>query len=358
MKIIDIKTKIVNFERKKIFRIALGVGSSSSSRVYVKVLTDSGIYGLGEAAPNPLVTAETISGVIATLEYMKNDLIGIDPTDIASIHKIMDKKILSNTSAKAAIDIACYDIIGKAKNRPVHTLLGATDNSVVTDITIGIDNVENMVEESLTRVQEGFRALKIKCGIEANKDIEALRKIRKAVGDEIDIRIDANQGYNVATALQVIEEIEKLNVSEVEQPLPFWDIKGMAQVKKRSPLPIMADESVHNPQQARLVCEEDACDIINIKFMKCGGIYRALQISDIAKEFGKTCIVGCMSESKLSIAAAAAVVAAKDTIVAADLDSFFAFTNPEQGVIGGFSVDKDVLTLSSEAGYGFENYDI
>ena len=357
MKIIDIQTKLVSFKRRKVFKIAFGTGSDRSSRIYIKIITDSEIYGLGEAAPAPLVTGETLDTVVAAIEFMKPCLIGMDPTDIAAIHEKMDKTLLFNPAAKAAIDVACYDIIGKKEGKAVHKLLGAKTDSLQTDITIGIDTIEEMTRECVERVDQGFRILKIKCGIEPNKDIEVLREIRKAVGDEIDLRIDINQGYDMETALRVLKRIAEFNISEAEQPLPFWDVHGMAEIKKRSPIPIMADESVHSPEQARIVCEHDACDIVNIKFMKCGGIYKALQISDIAKEYGKTCLVGCMSESKLAIAAAAAVVVAKDNIVSADLDSFFSFTDPEKGVTGGFEVDKDVITLSSGAGYGFNDYE-
>ena len=357
MKIIDIQTKLVSFKRRKVFKIAFGTGSDRSSRIYTKIFTDSGIYGLGEAAPSPLVAGETLDTVVAAIEYMKPDLIGMDPTDITTIHQKMDDKLLANPAAKASIDVACYDIIGKQAGKPVHTLLGAKTNRLQTDITIGIGTIEEMTKESLEHVNEGFRILKIKCGIEPQKDIEVLRQIRAAVGNEIDLRIDINQGYDVETSLRVLNEIAKYNISEAEQPLPFWDVHGMAEIKKRSPIPIMADESVHTPEQARIVCEHDACDIVNIKFMKCGGIYRALQISDIAKEYGKTCLVGCMSESKLAIAAAAAVVVAKDNIVSADLDSFFSFTDPEKGVTGGFEVNGDMITLSDGAGYGFDEYE-
>lgn len=356
MKIVDIQTKLVCFQRRKVFQIAFGTGSNRSNRIYVKILTDSGIYGLGEASPAPLVTGETLDGVVAAVNHMKSVLVGMDPTDIAAIHNAMDKKLLFNPAAKAAIDVACYDIIGKQAGVPVHKLLGAKVDSLQTDITIGIDSIDEMVRECVERVGEGFRILKIKCGIDPKKDIEVLRQIRAAVGDKIDLRIDINQGYDVDTALYVLKEIEKLYISEAEQPLPYWDVHGMAQIKKLSPIPVMADESVHTPEQARIVCEHDAADILNIKFMKCGGIYKALQISDIAKEFGKTCIVGCMSESKLAIAAAAAVFVAKDNIVSADLDSFYAFTDPEKGVTGGFAVDRDVITLSDAPGYGFDDY--
>ena len=356
MKIIEIQTKLVSFQRRKVFKIAFGTGSDRSSRIYVKILTDSGIYGLGEAAPSALVAGETLAGVVAAIEHMKPALLGMDPTDIAAIHEAMDKKLLFNPAAKAAIDVACYDIIGKQAGAPVHKLLGAKTDSLQTDITIGIDTIEEMTKECVQRVGEGFRVLKIKCGIDPQKDIEVLRQIRAAVGDSIDLRIDINQGYDVETALCVLREIDKFHISEAEQPLPFWDIHGMAEVKKQSPIPIMADESVHTPEQARIACEHDACDIVNIKFMKCGGIYKALQINEIAQQFGKTCLVGCMSESKLAIAAAAAVVAARDNIVSADLDSFFSFTDPEKGVTGGFTVAGDMITLSDGAGYGFDDY--
>ena len=356
MKIIDIQTKLVGFQRRKVFKIAFGTGSDKSNRIYTKIITDSGIYGLGEAAPSSLVAGETLAGVVAAIEHMKPALLGADPTDIGEIHRIMDSKLIFNPAAKASIDVACYDIIGKQTGLPVHKLLGAKTDTLQTDITIGIDTIEEMTKECITRVDEGFRILKIKCGIDPQKDIEVLRQIRAAVGDTIDIRIDINQGYDVETAKRVLKEIDKFHISEAEQPLPYWDIHGMAELKKCSPIPIMADESVHTPEQARIACEHDACDIVNIKFMKCGGIYKALQISDIAESFGKTCLVGCMSESKLAIAAAAAVVVVKDNIVSADLDSFFSFTDPEKGVTGGFTVEGDMITLSDGAGYGFEEY--
>lgn len=356
MKIVDILTKKVDFKRRKVFKIALGKGSDISRRIYVKIITDKGIYGLGESTPFPLVLGETINGVIEAIEYMKPSLIGADPTDIANIHKIMDSVLLHNTSAKAAIDIACYDIIGKKEGKPVHKLLGAKSNILQTDITIGIDSVDAMVNEAIERVNEGFRILKVKCGIEPEKDIEVMGKIRNAVGDDIDLRIDANQGYDIKTAIYVLEKMKKYNITEAEQPLPYWDVHGMAELNKISPIPIMTDESVHEPEQAEIVCQHDACKIVNIKLMKCGGIYPALQIADIAKKYGKTCLVGCFSESKLAISAAAAVVLARHNIESADLDSFFSFTNPEVGVMGGFEVDKDTITMSDGAGFGFDEY--
>lgn len=356
MKIVDILTKKVSFKRKKVFKIAFTTNTESQN-VYIKILTDEGIYGLGEATPFPLVTSETVDGVIAAIEFMKPSLLGADPTDIAEIHEIMDKTLLNNTSAKAAIDIACYDIMGKKAGKPVYKLLGAKTDFVQTDMTVGIDSVENMVADAVEQVEKGFRIIKIKCGIDAQKDIEVVKQIRKAVGEAIDLRIDANQGYDKETALCVLNEISKYNITEAEQPLPFWDVRGMAEINKVSPVPVMADESVHTPIQAEIACQHDACKIVNIKLMKCGGIYPALQIADIAKKYGKTCLVGCFYESKLAISAAASVVLAKDNIESADLDSFFSFVNTENGICGGFKVDKDIITMSSKSGFGFDDYE-
>ena len=357
MKIVDIKTKVVEFERFKVFKVAYSAGSNKSRNVFVKVITDEGVYGLGEASPSAHVTGETIDGVLATVNYLKKFLIGEDPTDIENIHKIMDKRLLRNPAAKAAIDIACYDIMGKAAGVPVHKMLGAEVDSFQTDITIGIDTVEESVREAIQRIDEGFRILKVKIGNEPERDIEVIKQIRAAVGDEIDIRVDANQGYDIDTAMRVFAEIKKYGVIEAEQPLPFYDIHGLAELKRISPIEIMADESVHNPIEAEIACQHDACHIINIKLMKSEGIYKALKIADIAAKYGKTCIVGCMSESKLAISAGAAVFLARKNIVAADLDSFFSFKNPEVGVTGGFTVDKDVITMSQKSGFGFDEYE-
>lgn len=356
MKIVDILTKKVNFKRKKVFKIAFNT-STECQCLYVKILTDEGIYGLGESTPFPLVTSETVDGVIASIEFMKKALLGADPTDIAEIHAIMDRTLLNNTAAKAAIDIACYDIMGKKAGMPVHKLIGAKTDSVQTDMTVGIDSVENMVGDAVEQIEKGFRIIKVKCGIDPEKDIEVIKQIRKAVGDDIDLRIDANQGYDKETAIHVLNEISKYNITEAEQPLPYWDVHGMAEVNKVSPVPVMADESVKLPIDAEIVCGHDACKILNIKLMKCGGIYPALQIADIAKKYGKTCIVGCFYESKLAISAAAAVVLAKDNIESADLDSFFTFANPEVGVCGGFEVANDIITMSDKSGFGFQDYE-
>lgn len=356
MKIIDIQTKQVSLKRRKVFKIAFSA-SSYIRNVYVKVLTDEGIYGLGEGAPSALVTGDTVGTMMAAIEYMKERLIGLDPTDIALIHETMDKTLTRNTSAKAAIDIACYDIMGKVQGKSVHELLGANTNTLMTDMTIGIDTTENMVKDALEWKEKGFRVLKLKAGIDHKEDLEHFEAIRDAIGDEMDLRVDFNQGYTEEVAAMMLDKIKEFGISEAEQPLKDWNMEGMKRLKESAEIPVMMDESVKLPYDAEIACKYDMCDIINIKLMKCGGIYPALQICEIAKKYNKPCLIGCMGESKLGIAAGAAVFAANDVIHDADLDSFMAIADSTESVTGGFIIQNDVITLSDKPGFGFDDYE-
>lgn len=356
MKITDILVKRVSFERKKVFKIAFSV-SKYVEGVYVKIVTDEGIYGLGEAMPFAPVTGETIETVMAVLSLLKERLLGEDPCNLEKIHAIMDAQIKGNTAAKAAIDFACYDILGKAAGMPVYKLLGGFKNSIVTDITVGIDTPENMANDAKEKAERGFNILKIKCGADFVSDCKAVEKIRKAVGENVELRIDVNQGYSVSQAVNVFEKMKSFGVTEAEQPVKASDISGLSYLRKKTSMPIMADESVHSPEDAALLCKNDACDFINIKLMKSGGIYPALKINAIAQSYGIPCIVGCMSESRLGISAGAALACAKANIHDCDLDSFMSFKESEGGISGGFEINKNVITVLDKPGFGFDEYE-
>ena len=358
MKITDIIVKEMSFRRRKVFKIAF-TASMYARGVYVKLLTDEGISGMGEACPMPFVTGETIGGVMAAIEHMKGALLGADPEDPAAIHAIMDRQIAANSAAKAAIDMACYDIMGKKAGLPVYRLLGAQVDTIQTDMTIGIDTPEKMAEDALSRVQQGFRVLKLKGGISKEDDLTNFAAIRAAVGPDIELRVDFNQGYDRETAAYMLSRLPEFGITEAEQPVPAWDTDSMAALKQISPVELMADESVHSPRDAELVCQKDACHVVNIKLMKCGGIWPALQIAAVAKRYGKPCIVGCMSETKLGISAGAAVVAAcADQMGVIDLDSFMSFADTNEGIQGGLTVEGDMIRLSAKPGFGFEEFEM
>ena len=302
------------------FTIALGT-STTSNNVVVKVVTDFKIVGWGEASPSFRITNETQENVLAAFEKICPKLIGTCPFRVEQTIELMDKLVDGNTSAKAAIDMALHDIIGKKCKKPLYMLMGGYRTEVLTDITIGIKPPKEMAKAALKAVKKGFKALKLKVGVNPKEDVQRIKSVREAVGAEVKIRIDANQGWKPKEAIEVINKIEGLDIEFVEQPVKADDIKGLAYVKKESPIPIMADESVHSPADAIKIIQAEAADLINVKLMKSGGISKAKKIVAIAEAAKIPCMVGCMGESRLGISAAAHLAAALKNIEYADLDS-------------------------------------
>ena len=351
MTITGMKIEKVQIPLKEPFKVAFATVSSLES-VLIGVTTEDGLTGYGEAAPFAPVTGETIDGVIAVLEIFKQGLMGMNPMDIEAIHAMMDNVIVGNGAAKCAVDLAMYDLMGKSMGQPVYKLLGGCGNVVQNDITIGITSPEAMAAEAKRLVcTEGYRILKIKAGIDYKEDIRAMKLIREAVGPAVRLRVDANQGYSVSSAVCALEGFKEYGIEAVEQCLPHWDMEGSAYIRKKTGgIQIMLDESIHGPVDAARACRLEAADILNIKLMKCGGLYPAAKINAFAEANGVTCMVGCMLETKLAITAGLSLVAAKKNVTEADCDSFLYYK--ENPVEGGFIQDKDMFTLLDEPGFG------
>lgn len=353
MIITDVQIEKVRINLTVPFRVAFAE-ISYSENILIKVVTDEGIVGYGEAAPLAFVTGETADSVIGVLKMMTPGLVGMNPLDIESIHELMDGCILGNSSAKCAVDLAMYDIKGKLMNQPVYKVLGGYSNNVQNDITIGIAAPEEMAEEAKRRVfTNGFHILKIKAGICVADDIRAMELIRKAVGPNIRLRVDANQGYNASEAVYAMHEFQKYGIEAVEQCLPYWDFEGSAYVRSKvQGIQVMLDESIHNHLDAARACKHGCADILNIKLMKCGGLFRASQINSIAEAFGVGCMVGCMMETRLATTAGISLVAAKKNITEADCDSFMFYEDEQTGMEGGFVRENDQFILLDRPGFG------
>ena len=355
MKITDIKWEKLHINLLEPIKIAF-TEIDYAEVVLIKVTTDEGLVGYGEAAPFAPVTGATPDGVIAVLEMLKPGLIGMDPFCIEQIHAMMDHVIYSNGAAKCAVDLAMFDLMGKACGQPVYKLLGGYQSEVQNDITIGISTPEQMAETADRFVhQEGFHILKIKAGIDPDADIRTMELIRAKVGPSIRLRVDANQGYDIARALHAIEGFKRAGVEAVEQCLPYWDHAGMAELRaKVSGIQLMLDESVHDPKDAAALVRGGCADILNIKLMKCGGLLPGMKISDIAEANGVTCMVGCMLETKLAITAGVSLVAARKNITEADCDSFLFYQDSETGMTGGFRRENDRFILLDRPGFGVD----
>jgi o-succinylbenzoate synthase len=345
----------VTLAYKEPFRIA-PEASTQSNNVVVKIATDFGVTGFGESSPSERVTSETAQTVIQVLDKLAPKLIGKCPLRIEQNIELMDSIVKENPAAKAAIDIALHDILGKAARKPLYMLMGGYRTEVLTDLTLGIKSPKEMARDAVKAVKKGFKALKVKVGINPAEDVECVRLIREAVGEDVQMRIDANQGWTPKQAMEALNKMEKFNIQFAEQPVPAEDIKGLAKVKKNSPIPIMADESVHSPEDALRIIHAEAVDLINIKLMKSGGIHKAKKIAAITEAAKIPCMIGCMGESQIGIAAGAHLAAATKNIQYADLDSDILLKD-RLVKKGGVKVKNSMRIFSRQHGLGIRELD-
>lgn len=355
MKIQRIELKHLSIPLKKPFKTALRTVTSAEDTIVV-IHTDDGQRGYGEAPPTAVITGNTNGAVRGAIrEAIEKALIGEEIENLERIMEKLDGAIIQNSSARAAVDMAIYDLFGKLHGLPVYKLLGGYRDRIETDITISINEPEEMKEDALSAIKKGFSALKIKVGKDIQKDIKRVKTIREAVGYGIKIRLDANQGWLPKEAVGGIRKLEDagLEIELVEQPVKAWDLEGLKFVTDHVDTPIMADESMFSPQDAFKILNMRAADLINIKLMKCGGIYHALKIVAMAETYGMECMLGSMIESKVGLTAAAHLAAAKRNITRFDLDAIFLLD--EDPVIGGIRPQGPMLVLPQEAGLGIRD---
>jgi L-alanine-DL-glutamate epimerase-like enolase superfamily enzyme len=233
---------------------------------------------------------------------------GLDALDINRAHQLMDAAVQFSRAAnpaKAAVDMALYDIVGKALGTPVYNLLGGrVRDTVPLSMSIRIAPIEEMIAQSKEVIRRGFKGVKIKVGIDPRHDLDATAAIRAALGPEAIIRVDANMGWRSRrAALAIIEGLEPHNIHSVEQPLPADRIEDLAWLREASPVPIMVDESVWGPDDAQRVIDARAADIINVYVAEAGGLRNAARIFAMAEVAGIACTIGSMPELGIGTAA-------------------------------------------------------
>ncbi|MGC8619300.1 MAG: dipeptide epimerase [Thermoplasmata archaeon] len=342
MKIKDIALQEIKIPLKRVFTIASG-SSEYANNLIVKVLTDEYI-GYGESSPSLHVLGENAGTVKEIFPKIKEKINDLEVEDIREISKIL-KKIPNNQSAKAGLDIALYDLLGKKYKVPLNEILGTSKVSKDTDITIGIMENNEAVNLAYEYVNDGFKSLKIKVGKNLKNDIERVRMIRDSIGNKIELRVDANQGYNFHEAREFINAINKFEIEFIEQPLPYYLLDKLSELRLQSSIPIMLDESLKSIRDLNEIISKKAADMINIKLMKTSGITDALAIADLARAYDLKIMVGCMSETSLGIAASMHFALAIDADYV-DLDSHFNLKediaeNPIKNVFGMNYVNND-----------------
>lgn len=295
MKIVRIDTRIVEIPVRIPYVYSHGA-LKAFSNVLIWVRTDEGPVGVGEASfvAGGGVSEETPESVKVMIDRtLAPPLLGEDPFDLERIHRTMDAVIPRNLIAKGGIDLALWDVMGKALGQPVCKLLGGIlDPKVRCTYTLSIDAPERMAEQALARIRQGYQTLVVKIGREPAGDLLRLRLVREAVGDAVNIRLDANEAYRPDQAIRIIRQMETYHPEFVEEPVARWDLDGMARVAKAVDTPISSDESNTSLDTVMRIIRLRAADILNVKISKNGGLFRSKQIAALAEAAGIPCIVG------------------------------------------------------------------
>jgi L-alanine-DL-glutamate epimerase-like enolase superfamily enzyme len=302
------------------FVISLGP-LTHANNVLVRAETDTGLVGWGEASPFPTIHGETMAGAMAVGRFLAEQLLRCDPAEPETFTDRLDRAIAGNSCIKSAFDIACYDLASQAAGLPLYAYLGGkNDKEVHTDYTVSLGSVEEMVVKARWVKAQGFPVIKLKLGT-GPQDADRVRMISKEVGNDVPLRLDANQGWTPDLAIELLQGMAELNIQHCEAPIPRRDFLELPRIRAASPIPIMADEACWDHLDARRLIDLKAVDKINIKISKSGGLFKALKIMRIAEAASIPLQIGGFLESRLGFTAAAHLALCSPQAVYYDFDT-------------------------------------
>ena len=319
---------------KKAFVISLG-RFDHANNLLVKIHTDNNLTGFGECSPFLTINGETMESAYEVARHIAPHLIGSNPADMEDCMGVMDRLIYGNTGIKSAFDIALHDLASKAAGVPLYKYLGAAGTrEIVTDYTVSMGEPGQMAADALELAKKGFRVVKVKLGDSGKLDVERIRSIRQAIGKDVAIRVDANQGWSVEEAIETLQGIYPYQIQYCEEPIPRWDFMNLPKVRKASPVAVMADESCTDHHDAKRLIDLQACDMFNLKMGKSSGLFKAMKIIRLAEEQGMPMQIGGFIESKVAFTACAHLACVSKLIRYFDFDSplMLAFDPVEGGM--------------------------
>jgi L-alanine-DL-glutamate epimerase-like enolase superfamily enzyme len=321
--------------------------------VFLRIETGTGLTGFGCAAPDQMITGETVSTVMRAVEGpIAQRLTKADPLRPSMIMEDLKTQIPGFPSALAMVDMALQDMLGKVAGIPLWKILGGFRSRILTSMTIGILPEEETVVLAREFQRQGFKSLKIKGGKDVHLDIARILKVREAVGKGMELRFDANQGYTVAESLVFVKGTKSAGLELIEQPTPRDQTDLLGSVTRGVHIPVMADESIMNLRDVFRLARHDLVDMVNVKLMKVGGILEAQHINSVARAAGLEVMIGCMDEAALAIAAGLHFALARPNVVYADLDGHLdLLDDPSAGAV---ILKNGYLYPSKLPGLGFD----
>lgn len=327
-KITKIETHLIKFKLSTPSAVAYAT-LDEAENIVLRIDTSDGFIGWGIAAPDIEVTGEKIIDVKKFLDDNVSEILkNADSYSIGLIDtKIRDEGGNIYPSARAAVNIALFDLLGKKCKHPLFYILSPVREKIVISYTIGLIPLEDALKQTKEALKKSFKILKIKIGKSVVEDIERIRKIHEIAGKQIILRLDANQGYNINDSLMLIESLRHLPIEFLEQPTIKTDFPSLKEIDKKSAIPIMADESAVSLNDIQKICLADVANLINIKLMKSGGISDSVKMNFFAESFGKRTMIGCMDESVISISAGLHFALSQQNTIYADLDGHFDIIN-------------------------------
>ncbi|HLB67404.1 MAG TPA: dipeptide epimerase [Thermoplasmata archaeon] len=338
----------LTLQRKESFAIARS--SSAISEVVFLAVHSGKRVGHGCAAPTE-VTRENVHSVSNTFQSFARSLPGAEFEKPYQLQEQMDKAAGGQPSARAAVEMALFDLAAQAAGVPLYAYLGGRRDRMQTDMTIGIMDADAAVDRARRWVDVGFRALKIKVGRDWKADVKRVKAIRDAVGKDVELRVDGNQGFSWADALTFAQHVRNEGIAFFEQPVSVDNWEGMRALTESSPIPIMADEMVLTPEDVKKLRWSNAARAVNLKLMKHGGILRSMEVNTLCESAGYPTMVGCMGEPQLSIAAGLHFALAQKNVRWLDLDSHFKFAaDPTSGL----RFDRGNLIAPAKPGLGID----
>ena len=332
MKIDQIELYHASLKLKHPFITSLGYRDHANN-VFVRIRTSEGIDGWGECSPYAPINGETVDTCFVVGKLLGEQLLDMDPRQPGGISATMDKIIYGNTSIKSALDIAVHDIAARVKDQPLYAYLGGKlEKQIHTDYTVSVSTIDNMVAAAGDIKAQGFPVMKVKLGDGGPQDVARIEAIRETVGYDIKIRIDANQGWKVKEAIETLKALDPFDIQYCEEPISRYEYPRLKKVRKESPIPIMADESIYDHHDAEKLIEMQLCDMINIKLGKSSGLYKAQKIIQKAERAGIPMQIGGFLESRILFTANCHLAHTSELVRYYDFDSpLFMEEDPVEG---------------------------